>query len=80
MRRTSGALSADFAEQAVERQNDEVLDRIGDATFAEIASIDRALARLNAGRYGTCAQCRKPIDARRLAAWPYAETCVRCSK
>jgi RNA polymerase-binding transcription factor DksA len=44
-----------------------------------LAVIDAALARLAAGRYGTCTRCGGPIAAARLAARPAAETCIDCA-
>ena len=41
--------------------------------------IDAAVARLEAGTYGTCEQCGTPIDEERLAARPAARTCIRCA-
>ena len=40
--------------------------------------IDRALARLAAGRYGTCVRCDRPIAERRLYALPFAVRCQAC--
>ncbi len=37
-----------------------------------------ALARLDAGSYGTCERCGRPIPAGRLEARPTARTCVSC--
>jgi DnaK suppressor protein len=41
--------------------------------------IDAAVARLEAGTYGTCEQCGTPIGEERLAARPAARTCLRCA-
>ena len=41
--------------------------------------IDAAVARLEAGTYGTCEQCGTPIGEERLAARPAARTCIRCA-
>ncbi|HSN70849.1 MAG TPA: TraR/DksA family transcriptional regulator [Steroidobacteraceae bacterium] len=79
-RRASGPLNPDFAEQAVERQNDDVIARIGESATVEIAAIDRALNRIDQGLYGICARCGEEIDPRRLAARPYADLCLHCSE
>ena len=73
-------LSADFAEQAVERENDDVLSAIGEESRHEIELIDRALMRLDQGEYGECQECGEDIDELRLAAVPYADLCIRCAE
>jgi RNA polymerase-binding transcription factor DksA len=69
--RSSGPLDKDFAEQVVQMENDAVLAGIGEATAAELAQINRALAQLDQGTYGVCSNCRQPIGERgRLTARP----------
>ncbi|GAB3389940.1 TraR/DksA C4-type zinc finger protein [Humibacter soli] len=46
----------------------------------ELAEIDHALARIDAGKYGLCAKCGKPIGVARLRARPYAELCIDCAR
>jgi DnaK suppressor protein len=78
--RTSGPLDKDFAEQVVQMENDAVLAGIGEATAAELAQINRALAQLDHGNYGICSNCGKPIDERRLQALPYSDRCITCAE
>jgi len=78
--RSSGPLEKDFAEQVVQMENDAVLAGIGEATAAELAQINRALAQLDQGTYGFCSQCGQPIDARRLQALPYSDRCITCAE
>lgn len=40
--------------------------------------IAAALGRLDAGKYGICENCGKPINPRRLEALPYVTLCVDC--
>jgi DnaK suppressor protein len=77
--RSSGPLDKDFAEQVVQMENDAVLAGIGEATAAELAQINRALAQLEAGTYGVCSRCGRAIDARRLQALPYSDRCITCA-
>jgi RNA polymerase-binding transcription factor DksA len=44
-----------------------------------IADLDDALGRSAAGTYGICERCGTPIPADRLAARPFATTCVACA-
>jgi DnaK suppressor protein len=78
--RAAGPLEKDFAEQAVQMENDAVLAGLSEATAAEIAQINRTLKRLEEGSYGECAVCGQPIDERRLDALPHADRCIRCAE
>jgi DnaK suppressor protein len=42
-----------------------------------LQKIDRALARMEAGTYGMCVKCGKPIEKARLKALPYVELCIK---
>ncbi len=44
----------------------------------EIRNIEAALARIQEGTFGACADCGAEIDIDRLRAWPIAIRCVRC--
>jgi RNA polymerase-binding transcription factor DksA len=78
--RSGTPLPSDFAEQAIERQNDEVLDALEMAGERELAQINRALARIEAGEYGICQECGQPIPEARLSALPFTEYCVACAE
>ncbi|GAA4907464.1 TraR/DksA family transcriptional regulator [Actinomycetospora succinea] len=45
----------------------------------DVAEIDAARARVDAGTYGVCERCGRPIAAERLEARPAARTCVTCA-
>ena len=77
--RAAQPLSADFAEQAVERENDEVVDRLELATAADLQQLRMALERLDAGLYGVCGHCGGRIEAGRLRVLPQATTCAGCA-
>ncbi len=47
---------------------------------ARLVELDAALARLDAGSYGTCSRCGDPIDPDRLAARPEARLCITCAR
>jgi RNA polymerase-binding transcription factor DksA len=44
-----------------------------------IAEIDAALARIDAGTYGTCVRCGTTIPEERLELRPFAGRCVTCT-
>lgn len=43
-----------------------------------VAQNERAIARIDAGTYGVCESCQKPIGKERLQAFPRATLCVTC--
>lgn len=45
----------------------------------QLRRISAALARLEAGDYGYCAECGEVIDPRRLDADPAAPLCIACA-
>lgn len=71
-------MSADSDERAVERQDDEVLEAMGEAGLSELRGIEAALDRIAHGRYGTCARCGEDIAEARLEAVPHAALCQSC--
>lgn len=44
----------------------------------ELAAVEDAMARLDHGTYGTCAECGRPIEPDRLAARPQAIRRAEC--
>ena len=47
---------------------------------ATLKHIDEALGRLDAGQYGSCGECSRPIAAGRLRALPFAVRCRTCEE
>ena len=45
-----------------------------------LADVEAALARRDAGGYGVCEGCARPITPERLAARPAARTCIDCAR
>jgi len=43
-----------------------------------LARLDEALVRLDAGKYGSCFECKLDISDRRLRALPFAVRCQPC--
>jgi RNA polymerase-binding protein DksA len=65
------------ATQVFEQQRDLALR---DRAVAQLALVEAALARLDAGTFGTCVRCGKPIAKARLEALPWAEHCIDCAR
>ncbi|MEQ9407651.1 MAG: TraR/DksA family transcriptional regulator [Fuerstiella sp.] len=70
---------ADWEENAVESEDDEVLAGIGDLTKHDIREIKLALSSLENGTYGICTTCGAEIPEARLKVLPYTTTCVKCA-
>jgi DnaK suppressor protein len=70
----------DFAEQAVQLENDEVLTALDNSIRSEMKQIQESQARLKNGDYGVCAICQKKIPLKRLAALPHSIHCVSCAE
>ncbi len=56
------------------------LQGLAEQARSELTQVDDALARLDAGTYGVCARCGKPIPAGRLEVRPFATHCVACAE
>ena len=63
----------DMATVTFDRELDEGL---GEGAQQTLQQIERALARLDDGTYGTCERCGKPIGVERLRALPWATLCI----
>jgi DnaK suppressor protein len=72
-------ISQDFAEQATEMENTDVLHGINAESQHELQLINRALDRLDQGKYHQCVKCGSAIGDARLIAVPYAEHCISCA-
>ena len=80
LRREAEPLSADFDEQAVQLENDEVLQGLNDSAVREIRQISQALSRLDSGSYFSCARCGAAIEPLRLDAVLYTPLCSECAR
>ncbi|GAA1423186.1 hypothetical protein GCM10009601_25900 [Streptomyces thermospinosisporus] len=45
-----------------------------------LADVEAALARMDAGTYGGCHLCRRPVERERLRIVPQARYCGRCQQ
>lgn len=72
-------LSADFAEQAIETENDQVVEALDRDGQIELALIKKALTRIEDGSYGDCQKCGDSINPARLQAIPETEVCIECA-
>jgi RNA polymerase-binding protein DksA len=76
----SEPLNPDWDEQAIEKEDDASLEGQGALVEREIASVKRALARIQDGTYGECVRCGNDIAPARLEARPEAALCIDCAR
>jgi DnaK suppressor protein len=50
------------------------------ALRANLRDVERALAKIGSGTYGTCERCGRPISIERLEALPWAVLCIDCKQ
>ena len=73
-------MSADWSEQASERENDEVLESLGNTSEEALSMIKFALHRIEEGTYFYCNECGEEIPPARLETVPYTAHCVDCAE
>jgi DnaK suppressor protein len=69
----------EFEEGAQSEHEQYTLSLLGEVQRREIAMIDAALERVDAGEYGICVDCETEIDGKRLAVLPFALLCTDCA-
>jgi DnaK suppressor protein len=73
----AGDDEADASSKVFEREHELALT----ANSRELLEqTERALGRIEAGTYGVCESCGKPIGKARLLAFPRATLCVECKQ
>jgi RNA polymerase-binding transcription factor DksA len=66
--------SADAGTATFEREKDlSIENNVRDL----LQKIDRALKRMDAGTFGICDRCGKPIEKTRIKALPYVDLCIK---
>jgi DnaK suppressor protein len=58
--------------------DDEVQAAVVDRRARQLEEVNRALADIDAGRYGICRECGDAIAKARLKVMPFATRCVAC--
>jgi DnaK suppressor protein len=72
--------TGDSADAAFDADSDAVSSQLAQLACRELSQIERALACLKQGRYGTCEHCERKITLTRLNALPYATLCINCER
>jgi RNA polymerase-binding transcription factor DksA len=66
-------------ERIAAKAEGEVLMQLLDNEEHLLAEVQAALRRIDAGIYGKCIGCQKPISKARLDAIPYTPLCITCA-
>jgi RNA polymerase-binding protein DksA len=66
---------ADVGSKTFEREQEMV---VADQMRESLEQVEHALARIEAGTYGDCESCGRPIGRLRLEAYPRASLCMEC--
>jgi DnaK suppressor protein len=70
----------DVIDAAYDSAQDEISSQLAEVESRELASIENALERMKAGKYGQCEVCGGRIPMARLNALPYATMCIDCQR
>ncbi len=72
--------TADSMDQIQAAEARELAIRNLDRSARWLRQIENALGRLEAGEYGTCANCEGEIGPKRLRAVPWTQLCLKCQE
>jgi DnaK suppressor protein len=70
----------DEIDQASSEYAQSMTFRLRDREKFLLKKIDKALARIEEGTFGTCERCEEPINLKRLEARPVTTLCIRCKE
>jgi RNA polymerase-binding protein DksA len=75
-----GGVSNHMADDANETSEQETMLGLQRSSERQLNQVNEALARMDAGTYGTCANCGKPINPARLEVHPSSTLCMDCQR
>ncbi|HXH85070.1 MAG TPA: TraR/DksA family transcriptional regulator [Candidatus Tectomicrobia bacterium] len=58
--------------------DDEIAAAMVERRARQLIAVTQALEEIDAGRYGICRDCERPIPKARLKVMPFATRCVAC--
>ncbi|MBX3300358.1 MAG: TraR/DksA family transcriptional regulator [Acidobacteria bacterium] len=70
----------DPVDLAVRNYSKNVMLAVSENESKQLSLIDEALLRIEDGEYGTCLNCEKEINPKRLGAIPWARYCLDCQE
>jgi DnaK suppressor protein len=75
-----GGVTNHVSDDANETVEQEMMLSLQMTAERQLDRVRQAMSRLDAGTYGTCANCGKPIAPARLEARPWAIYCIDCQQ
>ena len=75
-----GGVGNHMADEANDTTEQETTMALQNEAQQGLDQVNEALARLDAGKYGICANCGKKINPARLKVRPYAIYCIDCQQ
>jgi RNA polymerase-binding protein DksA len=73
-----GGVSNHVADDANDTFEQETMVTLRQTVERQLAHVNEALAGIENGTYGTCANCGKQINPARLEALPFSTLCIEC--
>jgi len=74
------AETPDPVDLAVRNYSKNVMLAVSENESRQLTLIDEALLRIDDEEYGTCQNCEKVINPKRLQAIPWARYCIECQE
>lgn len=74
------AETPDPVDLAVRNYSKNVMLAVSENESKQLTLIDEALLRIEDDEYGTCQNCEKDVNPKRLAAIPWARYCLDCQE
>ena len=74
------AETPDPVDLAVRNYSKNVMLAVSENESRQLTEVDEALLRIEDDEYGTCLNCEKPINPKRLQAIPWARYCLDCQE
>jgi len=75
----SGANDSGFADSGQVTAERGEIDALVGSLRDTLTDVEDALAKIDAGTYGSCEECAGPIGDARLEAMPAARLCITCA-
>ncbi|MBI4229435.1 MAG: TraR/DksA C4-type zinc finger protein [Planctomycetes bacterium] len=72
--------ASNFADLGSDNYEQEFTIGLIENEAGELLEIEAALERIEAGTYGACEACSKPIPKPRLMTLPFARLCIACKR